>query len=154
MQLKKIVPQAATLLLSAGAELYGVMRLLGRFEEARRDGLGLHLAQIKQREPSLTDEFLQHMMSALCEMNIIQRSESGAWLLARDLDTVSLGELYEGLSLRIPTAEITLPSRQDAIGRASTSALDHLRTPLQAPLKSSVGSFLELQPARTPTHND
>lgn len=141
--------QPRALRLGAGAELYGVMRLLGRFEEARRDGLGLHLAQIKQREPSLTDEFLQDMMSSLCEMNIIQRGESGAWLLSRDLDTVSLGELYEGLALRIPTTDVCLPSRQDAIGRASTSALEHLRSPLAAPLKSSVGSFLELHHART-----
>lgn len=140
--------QPRALRLSAGAELYGVMRLLGRFEEARRDGIGLHLLQIKQREPSLTDEFLQRMISALCEMNIIQRSESGAWLLSRDLDAVSLGEIYEGMSLRIPSAELTLPSRQDAIGRASSSTLDELRQPLKAPLERSVGSFLNLNSSK------
>lgn len=140
--------QPRALRLSAGAELYGVMRLLGRFEEARRDGIGLHLLQIKQREPSLTDEFLQRMISALCEMNIIKRSESGAWLLSRDLDAVSLGEIYEGMSLRIPSAELTLPSRQDAIGRASSSTLDELRQPLKAPLERSVGSFLNLNSSK------
>jgi len=134
--------QPKALRLCPGAELYGVMRLLGRFEEARRDGLGLHLAQIKQREPSLTDDLLQQMISSLCEMNILQRSESGAWLLSRDLDSVSLGELYEGMGLRIPANEVPLPSRQDAIGRASRSALDHLRLSLQAPLQRNVGSFL------------
>jgi membrane protein len=83
------------------------------------------------------------MISSLCEMNILQRSESGAWLLTRDLETVTLGELYEGMQLRIPAAEVPLPSRQDAIGRASRSALDHLRLSLQAPLQRSVGSFLK-----------
>ena len=58
-----------------------MLRLLGRFDEARRDGHGLHLADIQKREPGLTDELLQTMISALCEMNIIQRGESGAWLL-------------------------------------------------------------------------
>jgi len=135
--------QPKALRLCPGAELYGVMRLLGRFEEARHDGLGLHLAQIRQREPSLTDELLQRMISSLCEMNILQRSESGAWLLSRDLDTVSLSELYEGMELRIPANEVPLPSRQDAIGRASRSALDHLRLSLQAPLQRNVGSFLK-----------
>jgi membrane protein len=135
--------QPRALRLSPGAEIYAVMRLLGRFEEARRDGLGLHLAQIKQREPSFTDDLLQRMISALCVMNIIQRAESGAWLLSRDLDKVTLGELYEGMDLRIPTDELALPSRHDPIGRASSAALEHLRTPLQAPLQSSVGSFLE-----------
>jgi membrane protein len=134
--------QPRALRLSAGAEIYGVMRLLGRFDEARRGGAGLHLAQIQQREPSLTDEMLQWMISGLGAMNIIQRGESGAWLLSRDLAAVTLGELYEGMDLRIPTGELSLPSRQDAIGRASTSALDHLRLPLKAPLERSIGSFL------------
>lgn len=135
--------QPRALRLSPGAEIYAVMRLLGRFEEVRRDGQGLHLAQIKQREPSFTDELLQQMISSLCEMHIIQRSESGAWLLSRDLDKVTLCEIYEGMDLRIPTDDLDLPSRQDAIGRASTSALEHLRQPLKAPLERSVGSFLE-----------
>jgi membrane protein len=136
--------QPRALRLSPGAELYGVMRLLGRFEEARRDGMGLHLAQIKQREPGLTDELLQHMISALCEINIIQRGETGAWLLSRDLQAVTLGEVYESLALRVPapTAELCLPARQDAIGRAASSALDQLRQPLKASLERSVGSFL------------
>jgi len=142
--------QPKALRLCPGAELYGVMRLLGRFEEARRDGLGLHLAQIKQREPSLTDELLQRMISSLCEMNILQRGETGAWLLSRDLDAVSLAELYEGMELRIPATEVTLPSRQDAIGRASKSALDHLRQSLQAPLQRNVGSFLKDPEHRNP----
>ena len=135
--------QPRALRLSPGAEIYAVMRLLGRFEEARRDGQGLHLAQIKQCEPSFTDELLQLMISALCEMNIIQRSETGAWLLSRDLETVSLCEIYEGMDLRIPTDDLELPSRQDSIGRSASSALDHLRQPLKAPLERSVGSFLE-----------
>ena len=135
--------QPRALRLSPGAEIYAVMRLLGRFEEARRDGLGLHLAQIQQREPSFSDELLQTLISGLCELNIIQRAESGAWLLSRDLDKVALAEIYEGMDVRIPTDEVDLPSRHDAIGRASFAVLQHLRGPLKSPLESSVGSFLE-----------
>lgn len=134
--------QPRAMRLSPGAEIYALMRLLGRFDEARRDGMGLHLAQIKQREPSLTDELLQAMISALCEMNIIQRGESGAWLLSRDLSSVGLDELYEGMALRIPTGDLRLPSRQDAIGRAANAVLDHLRNSVKAPLERSVASFL------------
>ena len=100
-------------------------------------------AILVSRMMNLTDELLQRMISSLCEMNILQRSESGAWLLSRDLDTVSLGELYEGMEMRIPANEVPLPSRHDAIGRASRSALDHLRLSLQAPLQRNVGSFLK-----------
>jgi membrane protein len=137
--------------LSPGAELYGVLRLLGRFEEARRDGIGLHLAELQQREPGLTDEMLQWMVSALAEMNILQRGESGAWLLSRDLHQVRLEELYEGMSLRLPTGELCLPQWHDAIGRAAQAALDGLRDPLRAPLARSVASYLEDPRPTTPT---
>jgi len=142
--------QPRALRLAAGAEIYAVLRLLGRFEEARRDGLGLHLAQIKQREPSLTDELLQRILSSLCELNIVQRGESGAWLLSRDLDRVSLGEIYEGMDLRIPTGDPCLPARQDVIGRAASSTLDQLTGPLREPLGRSVGSYLHSIVPREP----
>jgi membrane protein len=135
--------QPRALRLSPGAELYGVLRLLGRFDEARRDGLGLHLAEIKQREPGLTDELLQAMISALCEMNIIQRGESGAWLLSRDLHAVQLDELYVNMKLRIPLGEVCLPLRHDAIGRSAAQALEDLRVPLVAPLSRSIADLLE-----------
>jgi membrane protein len=143
--------QPRALRLSPGAELYGVLRLLGRFDEAREHGQGLHLAQLKQREPGLTDELLQSMVSALCEMNIIQRGESGAWLLTRDLNSVGLEELYEGMALRVPIGELCLPQRHDAIGRAAQAALEQLREPLQGALGRSVASILEKPHPHPPT---
>ena len=136
--------------LAPGAEIYAVLRVLGRFEEARRDGLGLHLAQLKQREPSLTDELLQRILSALCELRIVQRGESGAWLLSRDLDRVSLGEIYEGMDLRIPTGDPCLPARHDVIGRVASGTLDELVAPLRGPLARSVGSYLQSIVSREP----
>jgi membrane protein len=145
--------QPRALRLTPGAEMYAVLRLLGRFEEARRDGHGLHLAEIKQREPGLTDELLQTIVSDLCEMRIVQRAESGAWLLARDLEQVTLSEIYRGMSLRIPApdADLCLPARQDAIGRAAQAALDELRAPLGDPLARSVASVLAPAVAKVPT---
>jgi membrane protein len=134
--------QPRALRLSRGAEMYGVLRLLGRFDEARRDGLGLHLAQLQQREPGLTDELLQTMISALCEMNIVQRGESGAWLLARDLGSVTLQEIYEGMALRLPTGELCLPQRHDPLGRVAQAALDELRDPLRESLQRNVAEVL------------
>ncbi len=140
--------QPRALRLTRGAELYAVMRLLGRFEEARRNGLGLHLAQIRQREPGMTDELAQTLVSGLCHLNIITRAESGAWLLSRDLATVSVGEVYEGLHLRVPPPDeaLCLPSRQDAIGRAAQAALEQIRASLKSPLERSVASFLTTEP--------
>jgi membrane protein len=135
--------QPRALRLPPGADIYAVLRLLGRFDEARRDGLGLHLAQVTQREPSLTDELLQRILSELSALNIVQRSESGAWLLSRDLDRVSLGEVYEGMGLRVPTGDVCLPGRHDPVGRAASDTLDALTAPLREPLARSVGSYLK-----------
>jgi membrane protein len=135
--------QPRALRLSPGAELYGVLRVLGRFDEARRDGMGLHLAEIKQREPGLTDELLQTMVSALCEMNIIQRGESGAWLLSRDLRQVTLGELYVHMRLRVPVSDLCLPQRHDPLGKVAAHVLDQLREPLVEPLSRDIASLLE-----------
>ena len=128
--------------LPVGAEIYGYLRLLGRLEEARCGGHSLHLLQIQEIEPSLTDDMLQRMLAALAELNIVQRSENCGWLLSRDLNGVTMAELYENLRLRVPTTDLVLPSRDDEIGRAAARAMDHLRQPLLDPLQRSVGSFL------------
>lgn len=136
--------QPKALRLSPGTELYGLMRLLGRLQEVRREGGELLMEDIRQREASLTDDLLQRMLAALSEMNIVRLSESGGWLLARDLDQVSLAELYEGMALRVPAVDLPLPASEDAIGRAAALALEHLRHPLSESLQRSVGSFLNM----------
>jgi membrane protein len=135
--------QPRALRLGPGGELYAVLRLLGRFDEARKDGKGLHLADIQKREPGLTDELLQTIISALCELNIIQRGESGAWLLSRDLGAVSLGEVYTHMKLRVPLGELCLPQRHDEVGRVAAHVLDQLREPLVEPLSRSIASLLQ-----------
>jgi len=94
-------------------------------------------------DPVSTDELLQTMITRLCELNIIQRGESGAWLLSRDLGAVTLGEIYEVMKLRVPTGELCLPQRHDPIGKVAQQALEQLRQPLAGPLSHSIASLLE-----------
>lgn len=142
--------QPRALQLPPGTELYGYLRLLGRLQAARREGQGLHLADIQQREPMLTDDLLQRMLAGLSGLAIVRRAEDGGWLLSRDLGTVSLGELHERLGLRIPAGDVLLPGFDDPIGRDAARALEHLRQPLQAPLARSVGSFFTPDPDTPP----
>jgi membrane protein len=134
--------QPRELRLEPGAEVYAYLRLLGRLEQARRDGRGAHLLELQQREPSLTDDALQRMLCALADLNIVQRAEHGAWLLSRDLADVPLAELYEHAALRVPIADLSLPQRNDALGRAASQAMDELRAGLHDPLHRSIASFL------------
>ena len=62
---------------------------------------------------------------------------------ARDLDDVSIGELYEACHLRVPVAEAHLPHREDALGTAVMEVLDGLRMPLRDQLKQRVSSVYD-----------
>ncbi|WP_374605293.1 YihY family inner membrane protein [Arenimonas sp.] len=138
--------QPKALQLPDGMEMYAYLRLLGRLNQARRAGRGLHIAELQDIEPMFTDDLLQRMLGGLCRLNILRRAEDGAWLLSRDLDAVSLGELHEGLALRVPGPIHGLPGFDDRIGRDAARALANLQEPLAEPLSRSVGSFFTPDP--------
>ncbi len=133
--------QPAAMRLPLGFEMYGLLRLLARFNEAREHGKGLHIDDILRLEPILTDALAQEMLAQLCDINVVRRAEGGEWLLARDLDNLSLAELYEACQLRIPIAEARLPCGDDALGRSAVAALDELRLPLRELLKRRVSAI-------------
>ncbi|MGH8075677.1 MAG: YihY family inner membrane protein [Lysobacter sp.] len=133
--------QPVSMRLPHGYEFYGLLRLLARFNEARRHGRGLHSDEIQQMEPILTDALVQDMLGQLVEINVVRRAEGGEWLLARDLDELPMAELYEACHLRIPIAEAHLPCRDDALGRSAVAAMDELRVPLRTLLKRRVGTI-------------
>ncbi len=133
--------QPASLRLPEGYEMYGLLRLLARFDQARKDGKGLHSDDIERLEPSLTDALVQQMLAQLDAISVLRRAESGEWLLARDLDELTLAELYEACQLRIPIAEAHLPSRDDALAQSVTAAIDELRIPLRDLLKRRVATI-------------
>ncbi|MBF6025794.1 YihY family inner membrane protein [Lysobacter niastensis] len=133
--------QPASMRLPLGFEMYGLLRLLARFNEVRKDGGGLHSDDIEQMEPMLTDALVQQMLAQLHEINVVRRAETGEWLLTRDLDELTLAELYEACQLRIPIAEVHLPCRDDSLGRSAVAVLDELRLPLRELLKRRASSI-------------
>ena len=141
--------QPASMRLPLGYEFYALLRLLGRFSEARAEGKGLHSAEILDLEPILTDSLAQQLLCQLADINLLRRDEQGEWLLARDLDALSLAELYEACQLRVPVAEAHLPCQDDALGLAARNALDHLRIPTRELLKRKVSDIYAEQGERS-----
>ena len=135
--------QPASMRLPVGFEIYGVLRLLGRFAQARTEGRGLHTEQMLELEPMLTDALVQQFLSQLDGIDVVARAESGEWLLSRDLDQIALTELYEVCHLRIPTAEAHLPCRDDELGIRVSAVMDDLRIPLRDMLKRKVGHIYD-----------
>ncbi len=133
--------QPANMRLPKGYEMYGLLRMLGRFGEARDQGAGLHTDQILTLEPMLTDSLIQKFLQQLGGINLVRRTENGEWVLLRDLDSVSMGELYDACHLRIPVTEIGLPHSTDPLGLAVTGVLDELRAPLAGLMDRKVGDL-------------
>ncbi|KAF1714018.1 hypothetical protein CSC74_16735 [Pseudoxanthomonas yeongjuensis] len=138
--------QPVSMRLPLGYEIYGLLRLLGRFDAARAQGKGLHSDQILELEPMLTDSLVQQILGQLADINLLRRDEQGEWLLARDLDSMTVCDLYEACQLRIPVAEAHLPCQDDALGIAARDALDQLRVPLREVLKRKVSDIYAQQP--------
>jgi membrane protein len=119
-----------------GEEFRGLMRVLARFAQAQRGGYALHSAQLCALEPILTDDLLQRYLSDLERIGLIQRNESGAWLLSRDLNTLTLYEFYAASGYRLPLGE-PLPGDEkiDARGeKALATANSELRKSLAVSL--------------------
>lgn len=116
--------------LPQGYEFYALLRLLGRFREARQSGSVLGEDELLQLEPMLTDSLLQQLLGEMESIRLARRDERGDWLLARDLDKITLHEIYENSQLRIPVTEAELPLGDDALGKAARRALEQLRLPL------------------------
>lgn len=138
--------QPLSMRLPEGYELYGLLRMLGRFGERRREGRGLHSDEIERLEPMLTDDLVQEMLGQLDGIGLLSRAESGEWLLSRDLDDIAMAELYEACGLRIPIAEARLPCADDALGVAARDELDQLRLPLRELLKRRISSVYDNLP--------
>lgn len=135
--------QPASMRLPEGYEIYGLLRLLGRFAHARQEGRGLHSDELQALEPCLTDSLVQQMLGQLAKIGLVIRAETGEWLLARDLDDLTLADLYEACQLRVPISEARLPCRDDVLGAAAAAAVDELRLPLREHLKRRVGSLYD-----------
>lgn len=130
--------------LPQGFELYALLRLLGRFAQAYRSGSGLGIAQLQTLEPSISDDTLMRLLDVLSEGDVVQRLEDGGYVLARDLSTLSVGELCERAGLRVPLAAARLPDSDDALGRHALAGLETLRASLREPMRRSVAQVLGL----------
>ena len=124
--------------LAAGEEFRGLVRVLAHFAAAQRAGAGLSADELRSREPFLSDASTQQYIGDLVEAGLIRRSESGDFVLARDLASMSLYDLYAATGYRIPLNE-PLPVAGDAALDAIATdklgeAAQELRTTLDTPL--------------------
>lgn len=89
--------------LASGDEFLGLLRVLSHFASAQRQGMALHTADLCALEPFLTDDLMQRYLADLNRTALIERTEGGGWVLARDLNSMTLYDLYRQSGYRLPT---------------------------------------------------
>ena len=88
--------------LPAAAEFLGLLAVLRFFVEAQRRGECVDLADLRLRAPYLSAGAIGDYFDDLQEADLVQRGESGGWLLSRSLDSTDLLQLYRCTHHRLP----------------------------------------------------
>jgi membrane protein len=119
--------------LAAGSEFRGLLRVLAHFVAEQRRGGALHSADLRAREPFLSDELVQRYLGDLCDAGLIRRGEDGAWALTRDPATTTLYEVYASCGYALGDAA-PLPGEPAEATATLAAAAGALRSALSRPL--------------------
>lgn len=124
--------------LPSGDEFRGLVRVLAHFAQAQHEGHGLSADELRQREPFLSEDLTRRYLDDLDRSKLIRRNERGDFVLARDLDSMSLYDLYVDTGYRLPLHAPLPDGRGGATDAIATQHLDlaarDLRAALAAPL--------------------
>lgn len=89
-------------------------RLVGYFWKAQADGRSLSVEELLDLMEGSTETELASQLGLLFDAGLVTRNEVGSWLLCRDLDTVSLLDLYHAGEYYLPVGEeLEIPSRTE-----------------------------------------
>jgi membrane protein len=134
------------------AEFLGLLAVLGHFVKAQRSGGCVDPAGVQLAEPNLDGSTVAACFDALQRADLIQRSESGGWLLSRSLDSTDLLRVYTHSGYRLP-----LEPEQDAaeLGIELPPDLLALLDQLARALGATLGTRLDrAYPAGSPPAED
>jgi membrane protein len=127
-------------LLPPGCEFVGLLRVVQHFVEAQRAGAGLHAAELTARERFLTVDLLQRYLADLQRTGMIRRADDGAWVMARDPDSVHADDLLRAGGYRLPADALALqraaaglaPEARVLLQRAEAALRENLAVSLRA----------------------
>ena len=89
-------------------------RLVGNLWKAQTMGKALSMMELMDSLEGSTETELANQLGLLLKAGIVTCSESGSWLLCRDLDSVSLLQLYRAGEYYLPVNEdLGIPSKSE-----------------------------------------
>ena len=89
-------------------------RLVGELWKAQLDGKALANEELLESLEGMTEPMLSALLVILLDAGFVTRTEDGNWLLCRDLDTISLLDLYRAGEFYLPVGEkLDIPSQSE-----------------------------------------
>ena len=89
-------------------------RLVGCLWKAQTEGKAMSAEHLLESMEGVTEPILAVQLSLLFEAGLVTRNEDGSWLLCRDLNTVSLLDLYQAGEYYLPIGEqLEVPSESE-----------------------------------------
>ena len=108
-------------------EFQMAFRLVGHFREAQKRGEALSRQQVLELETQASELQLLKLITRLREEHIITTDDDGHWLLARDLEDLTLADLYRAGDYYLPLGETDKLPRETALDEIYVESLDKVR---------------------------
>ena len=124
----------------SGAEFLGLLVVLRFFVDAQRQGECVDLADVRLRAPYLSAGAIGNYFDDLQAADLVQRGESGGWLLSRSLDSTDLLRLYRCTHHRLPLNPV---EEAAALGIELSPELRVMLDELAAMLQAKLGTRLD-----------
>jgi membrane protein len=104
-----------------------LFRLVGHLNDAQDRGATLSREQLMDLESGASELQIVRLLSQLRDEKIATRDEDGNWLLTRDLDDLTLGDLHSRGDFYLPLSEMAELPRKSARDRAYAALLERVR---------------------------
>jgi membrane protein len=127
-------------LLPPGAEFVGLLAVVQAFVAAQRKGRGLAEADLSAQQSFLTADLLQRYLADLQAVGVIRRVDGATWVVVRDLDRVSVDDLFRAGGYRLSGDAMALqragaalaPDARRVLQQAEASLRQHFSVSLRA----------------------
>jgi len=107
-------------------------RLVGHLWSAQRDGRSLSDGDLLDLEKQASELQIVKLLHRMSEQNIVRLDDGGNWMLSRDIELFSLGDLYSRGDYYLPLGEIDQLPCESGWDRAFVAGLKHIRRHGQA----------------------
>ena len=99
-------------------------RIIGHLRDAQKRGEALSREQLLELEAQASELQLLKLMSRMREEKIVSIDDEGSWLLARDLEDLTLAELYRSGDYYLPLGETEKLPRESGWDNAFVDSLE------------------------------